>query len=717
MSRRLLAICAALLALALAPAAAGAAVVPNHVFQREILSPGFPVAEPLKDACGIALDSGDNLFVSSYYEPYVYAFFAGSHFYASRFPVAEGPPGGGGKPGDGPCDLAFDPADELYVNRYHGNVTRYSPTELLGYEPGAVIDSGEATGVAVDPDSGRVFVNSRTFVAVYEPSGAPVMEGGEPLRIGLGGIVDGYGVAVSDFAGKPGFPSTDGRVYVADAAGDVVKVFDPAVDPLQPVEVIDGEGTAQAGFSHLEDTDLAVDPLDGHLYVVDNLQPHVEEPEAVVDEFSSLGHYRGVVPPEVELGQTSRIIHAEPSSLALTGGDLYVSSGNYFDDGDEHGDARVLLFGPTADVATRILGVAKTGAGTGRVFSTSPAGLGCGTACETEITLDRTVVLAAAPAPHNRFAGWTGCQPLPAAPSRCQLVMSEDRAVSAQFEPIPPRSLTVARSGDGSGTVVSAPAGIECGTVCTAELDEGSLVTLTATPGARSRLAGWSGCDSEPGPGSCAVTMSAARAVTASFAAVPDPPPPPPPGQRILSVYPANVGAYGGTVVSAPAGIECGAACAGLFGQGTTVTLVARPAAGSAFLGWGGCDSAAGERCAVTLGTDKSVVAAFGPGSPGPLRLRVLAVERGSAKLEVQVPAGGILSASGPGLRPVTALPFAAGRVALTLRLSAAGRRSLAGAKRQQLGVRVALAFSPFDGGATVRARKTITFGGAGGGR
>ena len=75
--------------------------------------------------------------------------------------------------------------------------------------------------------------------------------------------------------------------------------------------------------------------------------------------------------------------------------------------------------------------------------------------------------------------------------------------------------LTVSKTGAGSGTVTSNPAGISCGVTCSAAFATGTMVTLTAAPAAGSTFTGWSG--SCTGTGACTVTMSAARAVTASF--------------------------------------------------------------------------------------------------------------------------------------------------------------------------------------------------------
>lgn len=79
-----------------------------------------------------------------------------------------------------------------------------------------------------------------------------------------------------------------------------------------------------------------------------------------------------------------------------------------------------------------------------------------------------------------------------------------------------PRLLSVTRTGAGAGSVSSNPAGISCGAVCFAQFIDGEPVTLSATPNAGSYLAGWSGACT--GAASCAVTMSAARSVTAQFA-------------------------------------------------------------------------------------------------------------------------------------------------------------------------------------------------------
>jgi hypothetical protein len=76
-------------------------------------------------------------------------------------------------------------------------------------------------------------------------------------------------------------------------------------------------------------------------------------------------------------------------------------------------------------------------------------------------------------------------------------------------------TLTTARTGAGTGTVTSAPSGISCGATCSFAFNSGSVVTLTATSASGSAFANWSGACT--GSGSCAVTMDAAKSVTAAF--------------------------------------------------------------------------------------------------------------------------------------------------------------------------------------------------------
>jgi hypothetical protein len=63
--------------------------------------------------------------------------------------------------------------------------------------------------------------------------------------------------------------------------------------------------------------------------------------------------------------------------------------------------------------------------------------------------------------------------------------------------------------------VTSSPAGISCGSDCSESYTSGTSVTLTAAAAGGSTFAGWSGACS--GTGTCVLSMTAARSVTATF--------------------------------------------------------------------------------------------------------------------------------------------------------------------------------------------------------
>jgi DNA-binding beta-propeller fold protein YncE len=278
-------------------------------------SPGTGFEGP----CGLAVDANGSFYVADYYHHAV------DVFSPARTLLAQLP---GIDPLDGPCAIAVDAAGGLYVNDYHRSVAKYLPsafpfTTPLPYGSPTIFDGDPAhpTGVAVDPASGRIYVDERSYVAVYEASGAPVEEGGEPLRIGEGTLEDGYGLAVSQY------PPTAGRLYVPDAATATIKVYDPALDVEDPAQEIDGAEVPGGGFSSLRDSAIAVDRLSGEIYVADDLQPEgYERPEATIHVFDSAGAYRGHLKYNVIDGSPPGL--AVDNSTTGTQGRVYVTSGN-----------------------------------------------------------------------------------------------------------------------------------------------------------------------------------------------------------------------------------------------------------------------------------------------------------------------------------------------------------------------------------------------------
>jgi len=81
--------------------------------------------------------------------------------------------------------------------------------------------------------------------------------------------------------------------------------------------------------------------------------------------------------------------------------------------------------------------------------------------------------------------------------------------------PLTTYTLSVSKAGNGSGTITSSPAGINCGVDCQEDYEDNTVVTLTAVPDGNSTFSGWSGACS--GVGACQITIDAAKSVTATF--------------------------------------------------------------------------------------------------------------------------------------------------------------------------------------------------------
>ena len=85
--------------------------------------------------------------------------------------------------------------------------------------------------------------------------------------------------------------------------------------------------------------------------------------------------------------------------------------------------------------------------------------------------------------------------------------------------------------------------------------------------------------------------------------------------QQRLAIAIQRTGSAKGTVrVTSPTAIECAQSCSLQFDLGLSVTLVARPTAGSRFAGWKG-DCSGTAPCVVKLDAVRTVVASFGAGT------------------------------------------------------------------------------------------------------
>ena len=210
--------------------------------------------------------------------------------------------------------------------------------------------------------------------------------------------------------------------------------------------------------------------------------------------------------PVVAGGSTTFTVHFDPSETGARSATLSIAS----DDADEN----PYTFNLQGMGSVPELTVHKTGAGSGTV-SSDLTGIDCGTTCTFLFDYNAVVTLSATPATGSNFAGWSGAC---AGSGSCIVSMDVAKTVTAHFS-LNTYTLAVGSSGAGSGTVTSAPTGIDCGTTCSFDFDYGTAVLLSATPAAGSAFAGWSGDCS--GTGTCTVTVDDAKSVTADFSLLP----------------------------------------------------------------------------------------------------------------------------------------------------------------------------------------------------
>ncbi len=165
-----------------------------------------------------------------------------------------------------------------------------------------------------------------------------------------------------------------------------------------------------------------------------------------------------------------------------------------------------------ATVTTFALSVTLAGTGAGTV-SSSPTGISCPSTCSANFNSGAVVTLTEVVGSGSTFAGWSGAC---TGTGTCSVTMSAAKSVTATFNAtVTTFALSVTLAGTGAGTVSSSPTGISCPSTCSANFNSGAVVTLTEVVGSGSTFAGWSGACT--GTGTCSVTMSAAKSVTATF--------------------------------------------------------------------------------------------------------------------------------------------------------------------------------------------------------
>jgi Divergent InlB B-repeat domain len=130
--------------------------------------------------------------------------------------------------------------------------------------------------------------------------------------------------------------------------------------------------------------------------------------------------------------------------------------------------------------------------GQGQVTS-DPAGIDCTATCTESFEQGTQITLTATAEAGYRFSAWVGQSCTTA--TTCTFDLENKTSVQATFEvdpdPIEMTELTVTI--EGNGQVTSSPSGLDCTETCNESFEQGTQITLTATPVAGHRFVTWEG--------------------------------------------------------------------------------------------------------------------------------------------------------------------------------------------------------------------------------
>ena len=256
-----------------------------------------------------------------------------------------------------------------------------------------------------------------------------------------------------------------------------------------------------------------------------------------------------------------------------------------------NGEGAVAVSPPGTD----ILGEPTTGTCT-RENATVQSG------CELYYLPGSSVTATATAASGRTFLGWSahGC---PGA-GQCVLRLADDATtLVARFTPLDVR---VRLGGDGTGSVVSEPAGIACPPTCDAPFAAGSSVTLVARPDPAAPFLSWKfGCMPSPtDPNRCTLTATNWPNWVGVALGRDDEIGEPTTVSVLFDVAREGQGAVVGRE------LDCGSRCENVYRFGTQEELRARPAAGWRFTQWRGACARA-SACVLHVGPVTSVGAVF----------------------------------------------------------------------------------------------------------
>ncbi len=402
-----------------------------------------------------------------------------------------------------PSDIAVDGKSDVFVTSGNGTVYAFGPLPAVRPPLTSLSQSGFSDPCGVATDSlGDLYVADYVGgeIKVFSPAGAQITEftpsanAEKPCSLAVdsaGNIyADGWGTDVVKY--KPegaGFPPTPGTTYAPDSS------------------IGSGSGTLVPGAK--EATSVAVNPANDHVFVVEEGTHVSEYTEAGTLVSATLG--ASVAPSHVYYGVD---VNGKTGNVYLT--DLANSRAYVL---NPAGDAIITeIDGTTAPdgefefapfIGLSFLAVDQSN---GDVLISDIHAHGV----VDEFTEGGEYVTTISTTP-----AFTDAEPSDiAVDGKSDVFVTSGNGTVYAFGPLPAAGvlLTINKTGGSTGTVTSSPAGIDCGSACKAEFEEGVEVTLT--PGAGSTVKAWAGCDAVSDE-LCTVAMTSAREVTVTFAGKP----------------------------------------------------------------------------------------------------------------------------------------------------------------------------------------------------
>ncbi len=396
--------------------------------------------------------------------------------------------------GPGGAGVAVTPnGSEVYVATDSENVY------VIGTASNTVVTTiflGEGqVGVAVEPEGDRAYAAVPRYpygnVAVIDTSSHTVTE-----MIQVGGDRP-YGVAVAP----------DGRrVYVTITGDNIVSVIDTTLMTVT-ASVPVGQMPKGVAISPGGSVVYVTNSGDGSVSVIDTVA------NTVIATISIDGSPNGIgVTPDGSKvyvavhnnggGFVSVIDTASFSEIAKVPVGFYPMAFGEFIGGNAP---------PLQNLTVTI-----NGDGSGTVTSTDSS-ITCGSDCSEDYWAGTSISLLAEPATCRQFTGWsgacTGSNPV------CEFVLTADATATATFVGgvgLPSYNLTVTKSGEGDGIVMSTPPGVTCGANCTAPFLCTDWIRLEATPDSESSFIGWSGACSGTS-NTCDLLLKGETTTTATF--------------------------------------------------------------------------------------------------------------------------------------------------------------------------------------------------------